>query len=231
MRYESLDIEIPEARRRWEALGSPVLPALVIGDQTHSVLHFSQVGSLLGIRVAPTQEALRLGWDLHTILEAWQELIGQLPWDVLQQSTPSRGRLVIYLAVHAFFRVQFVAPILDDDDHVFRWDPTQTRAREADIVARVGTVDDLLQFMDGTRQDWQTFLLGREDAIQRSQNMTVRTISKGHVPYRTVIETMRNHAAQHYRQVILHLERSGRSPATTFKLEHIRDLRLPEQEY
>jgi hypothetical protein len=206
-----------------------VLPTLVLDDRAHSLMHPSQAASVLGIPVARAQEAVRLGWDLNTLLEGWMELVSRVPWPVLLETTPSRGRTLLDLVVGSFFRVQFLPAVLDDN--VFHWDSKQDRANETTVEAAFGGTDDLVPYLAGIQTRWQRYLADEEGAMSASVRTVIHTLRHGDVEYATLIATVRDHAAQHFRQATTYLAQTNRAVQTDFKLESIRDLRLPVQIY
>lgn len=192
-------------------------------------MHPSQVGSLLGIVVEPAQEAVRLGWDLHTILEAWTALVATLPWPTLLEPTPSRSRTILDLAIGSFLRVQFLPSVLQDN--VFGWDATKDRSNEIAVGATLAKAEELIAFLDRIRLPWQRYLLDEEAAMTGASRTIVRTLGRGDIEYATLIAAVRNHAAQHLRQATTYLQETGRAVPTDFRVESIRDLGLPAQIY
>lgn len=224
-----VDIETPGGRARWQSFGMPVLPTLVLDGRSHSLMHPSQAASLLGIAVEPKLEAVRVGWELHTLLEAWIGLVSRVPWPPMHEPTPSRERTILDLAVGSFFRVQFLAEVLPD--HTFQWDPKQDRTNEAAVESTLAGTDDLVAYLEQIRGAWQRYLLDEEEAMTTSARATIVTVRHGEVEYATLIATVRDHAAQHYRQATTYLDETGRAVEVPFRLDSIRDLCLPDQIY
>lgn len=224
-----------EAGDRWQALGAPVLPALVIDGVAHSVSHPVQVSSLLGLAVAAVEEPVRIARDLDRILEAWEEVVALAPWEALLEPTPSRGRTALELAVNTFVPVELLPSAFDEGAFLWPGDPIAgipgdeaLRAHELRIVARLAGTAALLQFARPTRDAWTVFVGERADALRRAPDRDVATPA-GTLPYRALLDAQRLHAAQHLRQVTTFLAATGRL-VPAFRVESL-GLRLPARIY
>lgn len=100
--------EDEEARRHREALGKPPVPALVVDGMPTTILHISQIASLLGLSSHCDAVAERMAWDTVTIPRSWMETLSRLGWEIVLQPTPSRGRKIRNLTVNTFHPFELI---------------------------------------------------------------------------------------------------------------------------
>lgn len=211
----------------WEALGSPAVPLLQIGDQRHALWHPSQAAALLGIEVGQEQDAPRVAWQVHALVEGWAELVAALPWPVLLEPTPSRGRPITELAIGSCAAVDHLPSALRTG--VYIGDTRENRALEDEVRLGLSSTDDLAGHLLRIAQDWRAYLVDEDGLIAASSTVTVRTSRHGDLPYIALLTRVRDHGAQHFRQATTHLELTGRSVPTTFRLDRLAGLVLPQQ--
>jgi hypothetical protein len=66
------------------------------------VLHPSQLGPLLDLRLSAGHDAARLAWDLLAVLDDWIALAGGLDFGVARLPTPARQRSTCDLVANVF---------------------------------------------------------------------------------------------------------------------------------
>jgi hypothetical protein len=212
-----------------------VLPALDIGGAVHALGHPSQAASLLGLAAEDAGDPVRLGWDLHRVLEAWLEAAALVPWDALLAPTPSRGRTPRELAVNTFVPVGLLPAALASGRFPWPGDPVTgepgddaLRAHELGLEAAIGDTAALRAFAEPILRAWGAFLLD-EDALRAGAGRAVETPS-GTLPYARLLDAQRLHAAQHLRQVTTAFAAAG-LPVPAFRPEAHAGLRLPARVY
>ena len=98
--FESVNPVEVDGQARWEQLGRPRIPSLVVDGRTTAIYHVSQVASLLGMTAAASAESVRLAWDLAAVLEAWSDQLATIDFQTMIAPTPSRGRTIRNLTVN-----------------------------------------------------------------------------------------------------------------------------------
>jgi hypothetical protein len=157
--------------------------------------------------------------DLNAVLTAWIECLEPLPWAVLQEPTPSRGRSLRELSVNVFRPIELLVEAWRDGR--FFW-----IANEDDVrVERLNDPGLLLDYIRGVQQAWTVFMGEEADNLGGAERPVLT--AKGDLTYRSLLDAQRLHAAYHLRQLIEFLESSGRAPAVRFRPEHIQGLQLP----
>jgi hypothetical protein len=212
-----------------------VLPALAVGGVVTAVGHPSQAASLLGLDAGPADDPVRLGWDLHRVLEAWLEAVALVPWDALLAPTPSRGRPALELAVNTFVPVGLLPDALASGRLAWPGNPLSgepgdeaLRAYERPIEAAIADAAGLRAFAEPVLRAWRAFLLD-EDALRAGAGRPVATPS-GTLPYASLLDAQRLHAAQHLRQVTTAFAAAGLL-VPAFRPETLPGLRLPGRVY
>ena len=102
-------------------------------------------------------------------------------------------------------------------------------AYEAEVVAGIHDRDDLLAFVRPVADMWRSFVLGHEEAFRSEPDRRVRT-PRGELPWVSLLEAQRLHAAQHYRQATAVVGSLGH-PLPELDLAGLAGLRLPEAMY
>lgn len=225
-----------EAPEPWQEVGSPVLPALVVGGVAHSLSHPVQVASLLGIAADLLGDPVRIGWDLHRLLEAWLEALALVPWPAVLEETPSRGRPTLELAVNTFVPVGMLPDAFATQRFVWPGNPAtgapgDAPLRDYELAIEAGLTDGtrFASFAEPILQAWAAFLDEREDALHEQDEREVETPT-GTLSYTGLLDAQRLHAAQHLRQVTTFFSATGRR-VPEFDPASLSGLRLPERVY
>jgi hypothetical protein len=219
--FDALNVHEPEGRDRWEASGRPVVPSLLVGDVASPILHVSQLASLLGLAAPPQLEVTRLAWDLTAVLDAWTALIRPLDFETLTAPTPSRDRSLRNLTVNVFHPVELL-PVAFDEGR-FDWDPTLDDVREAPLQDAAAVVE----YGNDRYLAWHDWLLDREaELVARDPSVDS---PRGSVPYSTLLDSQRRHAAFHYRQLLSFLEDRGHDLTGALSLAGLSGLQLPRE--
>lgn len=209
-----------EGARAWEAAGRPVVPSLVVAGAATPILHRSQLASLLGLPPAAEGEATALAWDCVGLLAAWVAAIGPLPFDVLLQPTPSRGRSLRNLTVNVCHPFELLPTACTRGG--FDWDPERDGEREAALA----DARSVVAYAAERHRGWLAFL--GEDGDRLDPGLEVRT-PRGALTLGGLLAQQRWHAAYHYRQLTAFLAAVGRPPAGRFPLERLPGLDLPAE--
>lgn len=212
-----------EGRRRWESLGRPSVPALVIDGHPTTILHVSQIASLLGLPVQSDAIAERVAWDTVTILKTWTETLAVLDWDLVLQPTLSRGRTIRNLTVNTFHPFELVPEAFHHGS--FDWYPERDDERERVLTG----MPALRQYADRILERWEVFLFQSSDELGDSG----RTSSgpRGQLTFTALLEAQRWHSAWHLRQVVDHCRRQGRPYGPELPELLLADIRLPADIY
>jgi hypothetical protein len=226
-------VVISEQRERWLADGSPPVPTLVVDGVPHVLQHPSQAGHLLGLETPPgLRDAVRIAWDIETVMEAWVGLVTDTPWQALQTPMPVLGRTPLALAVDAAVGID--ALIQPFATGWFHW-PGNPRtgetgdqvvvAYEASIVETIDDRDDLLAFVVGVSRAWRDFVAACEPELRANPARPVRT-PRGPLSFVELLEAQRLHCAQHYRQAATQVDALGYA-VPTIDFDAMHGLRLP----
>jgi hypothetical protein len=210
-----VDVRAPAGEARWHAAGRPLLPALELDGVATSVMHPSQLASLLGLPVPPAQESTRLAWDLAAVLAGWLEYLPELSWAELTAPTPSRGRTLRNLTVNTFHPIELLPAAFSSGE--FPWSTARDEEREAELRSAV----EVVAYAEERRASWDRFAL---EADLAARDPVVRTL-RGDVPYSTLLSAQRWHASFHHRQLVAV---AGARPGR-FRVEVLADLDLPEE--
>jgi hypothetical protein len=206
-------INVQEDRDAWLKLGSPPVPAVVIDGVAHSITHPLEVASMFGLPVPPTQEAESIGWDLDRVLRAWIDCARTTPWEAWLEPTPSRGRSSLHLGLNSFVPI----PVLAESwvTGIFPWGtpewppPHGSSANQAALNERCRELDAFLEFVEPIRYDWSSFLGDRSPELRDAGARDIEMARGRSISYSRLLEMQRLHAAQHYRQVSVHLSSAG----------------------
>jgi hypothetical protein len=214
----------PEGRARWEAAGRPILPSLEVDGVASPIMHPSQIASLLGLdgEEGDATAALRLAWDLSTVLDAWVDHLRLLDWETICAPTPSRSRSLRNLTCNTFHPIELIPGAVEHGS--FPWDPDGDEEREAALHGAQDAVD----YASGIAMAFQGWLLGAEELLQEAGARPVRTL-RGDVDVVTLLVAQRWHASFHYRQLKVFLASRGITVPGSFTIEALADLDLPEE--
>lgn len=220
-----MNIREPEGRARWEAAGKPVVPSLEVDGVASGIMHVSQIASMLGLEGAglATLEGPRLAWDISTILDAWVEHLRLLDWETICAPTPSRGRSLRNLTVNTFHPISLLPGALTTG--AFPWNTDDDDAREAELHS----ADDAVDYAWGIAVEWQGWLLGADEVLERAAGVEVSHERRGDLDGVTLLAAQRWHAAFHYRQLKVFLASRGIELPGSFRIEALADLDLPAE--
>jgi glutaredoxin len=219
--FDSVNIREPDGNDRWVAAGKPIVPSLLVDGVASPILHVSQLASMLGLEAPAQLEVSRLAWDAVAVLEAWLKLIRPLDFELLIESTPSRGRSLRNLTVNVFHPIELLPAAFDDG--WFDWDPNRDDEREAPLR----NADAVVAYATDRWLAWRDWLLTREDDLL-ARDPEVGS-PRGTVTYANLLASQRWHAAFHYRQLLAFLESRGHDVAGALSLNSFDDLDLPRE--
>jgi hypothetical protein len=199
------------------------VPALVIDGRPTTILHVSQVASLLGLPVQTGAVAERVAWDTVTVLETWTETLAVLDWDLVMQPTPSRGRTIRNLTVNTFHPFELVPEAFHTGR--FEWYPERDDERERALT----DMPALRHYADSVLQAWQLFLFGYGDELGDPSRMS--SGPQGELTFTALLEAQRWHAAWHHRQVVDHCRQQGVEQLPELPEPLMNNIRLPADIY
>jgi hypothetical protein len=203
------------------------VPSLVVDGQPSTILHSSQIASLLGLPVPAGAVATRVAWDTVTVLGVWTQTLDVLDWDAVLQPTPSRGRTIRNLTVNTFHPFELVPEAFATGS--FEWYPDRDDERERALTDMAA----LRSYADRILGGWEMFLLERGDDLGEDLGGGPR-ISRGpqgELTFPALLEAQRWHAAWHHRQVVDHCRRQGLPHGPELPEALLADVRLPEDIY
>jgi hypothetical protein len=234
--YPYRSVDVGHATAHWQAAGSPVLPALVVGGVAHPLSHPVQVASLLGLEGESLGDPVRIGWDLHRVLEAWLEALELVPWPAVLEETPSRGRSTLELAVNTFVPVGLLPDAFATLRFAWPGNPVTgergdapLREYELPIEATITDAARFTAFSEPLLHAWAAFLDEHEHDLRASAGREVQTPA-GALPYVGLLDAQRLHAAQHFRQMTTFFRATAR-PVPPFDPTALGGLRLPQRIY
>ena len=205
MTFES--VVISEEPERWRAAGSPPVPTLVLDGVAHALQHPGHAAALLGLVPPPElRDALRVAWDVDTVVDAWLELAEQTPWAVLTAPGVVLDRTPLALTIDGLVGVAALTAALWTG--WFHWPGNpETGATgdasigpyEASIVTRIGDRDDLLVFAHRVARGWRAALGEHEQSLRGDPAQPVWS-PRGELALVDLLEAQRLHCAGHYRQ-------------------------------
>jgi hypothetical protein len=225
-------VVITDDRQRWLAAGSPSVPTLVIDGTAHVLQHPGQAGTLLGLETPPgLRDAWQVAWDLDAVVEAWLELVTTTPWEALVEPLPRLRRTALALAVDTMIGVAALPGAFTSG--WFHW-PGNPRtgetgdeavvAYEEAILSEISGRADLLAFARPVADAWRTFLLDHDEALRGEPDRPVRA-PRGDLPWVSLLEAQRLHAAGHYRQATTFVGSLGHG-VPSLDLASLSDLKL-----
>ena len=218
-----MNIREPEGRARWEAVGKPTIPSLEVDGVVSGIMHPSQVASMLGLDGGAAFEGPRLAWDISAILDAWVEHLRLLDWETICAPTPSRERSLRHLTCNAFHPIGLLPVALETG--AFPWRPEDDPEREAVLHS----ADDVIEYASAIAQEWQGWLLGADEVLERAAATKVQHEERGDLDGATLLAAQRWHMAFHYRQLKVFLSGRGIVIPGSFTLDALADLELPEE--
>jgi glutaredoxin len=218
--FESVNPVEAAGAARWEELGRPRIPSIVLDGATTAIYHVSQVAGLLGMTPSEGGEVTRLAWDLAAVLEAWSAELAAIDWELMVSATPSRGRSVRNLTVNVHEPVHEMTVAWEGG--VFTWDTDQDERRASELR----DVSEVRAYAESRIAGWITFLIDLGDGIMVRDPL----IGAGDetVRFSSLLDAQRFHAAFHYRQLRAFLAERGAAPEQSLDLERLPGLRLPE---
>lgn len=220
--------------RTWKALGAPAVPFVKIGNRGGSVIHVSQLYSLLGLDLPAEYGARALAWDVLTMMESWLAIVRPLNEAQFFAPTPARNRSARDLLVDTFEKV---VKALDS--------PSSGRymvvVDSEEVATTIVDVPTATQYAEITIGRWRDFLLehfGDDDSEGSAlrDSVTVWEIGfgkrkeKGTVSFGVILSFLRNHTAMHLRQVSTALDRE-RIAHVDDGLDSMAGLNLPDDVY
>ena len=194
----------------------------MINGTAVSILHRSQIASLLGL---PSQEegaAGSLAWDCATLLEAWITQLGGLPFELLLTPTRSRGRSVRNLTVNAFHPFELLPHACTDG--TFAWDPDLDDERETTLT----DASAVTAYARERHDRWVAFLGDHSDTLDPHRSVET---PRGALALAALLSAQRWHVAFHYRQLIDFLHERDVMVASPFPIDRLGGLDLPAELY
>ena len=185
--------------RRWDELGRPPLPALVVDGEVTPLFHVSQISIALGLPGPEGGEWIAAGWDIASILRAWCDHLQEAGFELALEPTPSRGRTLRNLTVNVFHPLDLLADA--GETGRFDWDPDLDEEREL----RLANASALNAYVSGVTGVWHDFLLSSAEVPAR----LVVSTPRGDLELSALVASQRWHAAYHYRQLVEFLRSRG----------------------
>lgn len=218
--FESINPVEAEGQERWSELGRPRVPSMLLDGRITAIYHTSQVACLLGLLPAAQGKALRLAWDISTIVEAWSQQLAGIGFELMIAPTPSRSRSLRELTVnvHEPLRLMEVAW----ESGRFAWNTD----RDEELAGELADAAALRAYAERRSAGWIAFLSGVGDELAERDP----EILAGEEPlaFSALLDSQRFHAAFHYRQLLSFLAAEGAPPASSLDLAQLEGLRLPD---
>lgn len=213
-------------QERYERAGKPIIPTLLIGDQSVPIMHPAQIRSILGMPPASDEAAacLPIAWDLAAVLDDWVRLLPSFTWTQLNEPTLSRGRSTRNLTVNTFRPIAMLPAAWTAG--FFEW-----YTGEADLQqeALLRSAEELEAFARRIAQDWQGFLLESNEALVEGDPFI--SAHRGDGPYSELLRAQRFHAAFHHRQILHFMRLHDIEHEVQLDVNGIADIGLPEDLY
>jgi len=218
--FDSVNVrDSGEGERRWREAGTPIVPSLVVDGEALPILHVSQLAAALGLPSPEAAPGARLAADTADLLRAWLDQVRPLPWSVLVEPTPSRGRSLRNLTVNVFHPFTLLPAAWAGDG--FAWDPDEDALREQ----RLETAASVVGYAQSIHESWSAFLGGVDDLDRPG---LVVPSPRGALDWLALLDHQRWHAAFHYRQLIAFLDARGDSRPPVLPLDLLEGLGLPD---
>jgi hypothetical protein len=186
--------------RRWQELGRPSLPALVVDGEVTPLFHVSQMAAALGLPCPDGAEWLSAGWDIAAVLRAWCDHLDEAGFELALEPTPSRGRTLRNLTVNVFRPLELLAGA--EETGRFDWDPDLDDQRER----RLTDGPALSSYARRAAGVWHDFLLSSGESPPAG---VVVGTPRGEIELSALVASQRWHAAYHYRQMVEFLRGRG----------------------
>ncbi|HEY1727373.1 MAG TPA: hypothetical protein VGG22_03220 [Candidatus Baltobacteraceae bacterium] len=221
-----------QSTQQWKDLGSPLVPAVKVGSYVGTILHVSQLFSLLGLAMPAEFDERRFAWDIETMLETWLRLVQSLSWDAFIMPTPARSRSTRDLVGDVFEKIAEGPRARNEGDYRLTIDTEH-------IAQRLQSTTDAVRYMEGHIADWQAFLMEHYDAQTSDAGPDVMVWEQGSGrdksngkpwPFSIVLGFLRNHTAMHLKQVTTALDRAGIEHPSD-GLDAFKGLHLPADVY
>ena len=200
--YQSINVSAePQAMDELRALGVRTVPVVARGKDYVFAQELADVSRFIGREVAFRRLAApELVEKWLTVLDAAQRHVMQVPFEGLgERATPGRDRSVRDLAYHIYQVADAFLQAVDEGKEDL------TAIYNAPPPAAVRTPEDIRQYGAGVTARLRQWWAGVQD---RSCSGTLLTYY-GAQPLHHVLERCAWHSAQHARQIIAVLERSG----------------------
>ena len=218
--FESVNPVEVDGQARWEQLGRPRIPSLVVDGHTTAIYHVSQVASLLGMTPASSAESVRLAWDLAAVLEAWSDQLAAIDFETMIAPTPSRGRTIRNLTVNVHEPVHEMTVAWEHG--TFTWDTDRDEGR----ADRLEDEQAVRSYAEAKTAEWIMFLTDLGDELGRRRADVQAGAER--LSFDALLDAQRFHAAFHYRQLTTSLAQRGEAGPPPLQLDRLDGLRLPE---
>jgi hypothetical protein len=199
------------------------VPSLVVDGRPSTILHVSQIASLLGLPVPAGAAATRVAWDTVTVLELWNETLAVLDLGAVLQPTPSRGRTIRNLTVNTFHPFELVPEAFATGR--FEWYPERDDEKERELT----DMPALRRYTERILGGWEMFLL--EHGEDLGEGTRTSRGPQGELSFSALLEAQRWHAAWHHRQVVDHCRRQGLPHGPELPEALLADVQLPADIY
>jgi len=218
--YESINVSAePQAMDELRALGVRTVPVVARGSDYVFAQELADVSRFIGREVAFRRLAApELMQKWLTVLEAAQRHVMQIPLEGLgERATPGRDRSVRDLAYHVYQVADaFLQAVQGGKEDL-------TAIYNAPPPAAVRSPEDIRKYGAGVTERLQRWWAGVQD---KSCSGTLLTYY-GAQPLHHVLERCVWHSAQHARQIIAVLERSGIAPDRALSAKDYAGLPMP----
>jgi hypothetical protein len=161
----------------------------------------SQLAAALGLPAPPSSEPVRLAWETLPLLRVWLDRVRPLDLELLTAPTQSRRRSLRNLTVNVFHPFELLPGAWSTGD--FPWEPERDDEREAAL--RVAA--EVVGYAERILATWTDFVLEHREELGRRD--PVVSSPRGDVPYSTLLDTQRGHAAFHLEQLVAFLDEQG----------------------
>jgi hypothetical protein len=207
----------PEGRLRWEAAGSPPVPAVVLDGVAHSFLTIAQLARHLDLAGADDPGPDPYG-DVERLLRSWSDCVRATPWAVLVETIPAptaRPRTPRFITLWMVRRCDRLLDAWDCGDFAYApYDHPETDAATKDL---------LLTMADRVIERWSGF---RPDG-----DRPIREKRAGDMPFSELVAFQRIQVAYQYRQLVDFLRPRVAGLPETIDLRTLEGLRLPRALY
>jgi hypothetical protein len=182
-----------------------------IGERCVSILHYSQLASLLEIALDEDMNIKRLVWDCVALLELWLTQVRLLPWSTLVEPIPTNTFTLQGLVVNVFRPFQHAVDAWESG-HYGIWSgeaDEQTEYAFARQMASAGAKNDLLAYAEPIFDNWQGLCLDHFGDDVTDPIRLVVMAARGPMAFSTLFAFMRWHTAFHLKETELRLDELG----------------------